>query len=292
MDRYMKLFAVLSMSYLFIGSFLGILVAMGVGSEAFLFAHVHLNLLGFMSMMIFGVGYFILPRFNARPLQWPKLVPIHFWLANVTLVSMVIFYTLSYRLFWVSAVLQILSIVLFVVNVTGSVIGSVEEKPKVASATSETPSINGKMKIGEVIERWPSVKKILLDEGLNAFSDPSYLENVKKLGITIAMLAQRHGLDERKVIQKIATEVGGNVSEEIEPAANEKEIQIRRDDIIGDVLKAYPQTEPVFRTFYGEGCFSCPGQAFETIAQSAQMHNVDESEFLKELNRTVTQNKN
>ena len=34
------------------------------------FAHAHLNLPGFMAMMIYGIGYFILPRFTARPLGW------------------------------------------------------------------------------------------------------------------------------------------------------------------------------------------------------------------------------
>jgi hybrid cluster-associated redox disulfide protein len=62
---------------------------------------------------------------------------------------------------------------------------------------------------------------------------------------------------------------------------------IGKDSVIGDVIKAYPHTEAVFRKFYGEGCFSCPGQAFETIAQSALMHNVDLDEILSELNKAA-----
>jgi cbb3-type cytochrome oxidase subunit 1 len=50
--------------------------------------HVHLNLLGWMSMMIFGVAYHILPRFSGRPLWSDTLSMVHLWLANIGLVGM------------------------------------------------------------------------------------------------------------------------------------------------------------------------------------------------------------
>jgi hybrid cluster-associated redox disulfide protein len=62
---------------------------------------------------------------------------------------------------------------------------------------------------------------------------------------------------------------------------------ISHNHIIGDILKAYPATETVFRKFYGAACFSCPGQATETIRQSAMMHNVDEESILTDLNRAA-----
>ena len=34
----------------------------------------------------------------------------------------------------------------------------------------------------------------------------------------------------------------------------------------------------------GEACFSCPGQATESIRQNAMTHNVDEKVLLQELN--------
>ena len=52
-------------------------------------AHTHLMLLGWMSMMIYGVGYHILPRFNGNPVAFPKLAIIHFWVANVALIGFV-----------------------------------------------------------------------------------------------------------------------------------------------------------------------------------------------------------
>ncbi len=290
MDRYMKFFVLMSVIYFVVGSFLGLLMAMNVYTAATKFAHVHLNLLGFMSMMIFGVGYFILPRFNARSLRWPRLVPVHFWLANVSLVSMVIFYTLSSVVFWLSAVMQLHSIVLFLVHLAASIFGAAAEAPKTEAPRPELPVVSADMKVGEIVERWPVTVKVLVEGGLKAMSDPEHLENVKKLGVTLAMAAKRHGLDERKLLQEIATAVGGRVAEGPRAPAPAGDALVGRESIIGDVLRTYPRTEEVFRRFYGEGCFSCPGQAYESIAQSALMHNVNEQEILNELNRAASQN--
>jgi hybrid cluster-associated redox disulfide protein len=59
---------------------------------------------------------------------------------------------------------------------------------------------------------------------------------------------------------------------------------IGADNILGEILAAYPETEKVFRKYYGDGCFSCPGQATESVKQSAMMHNVSEKQLLAELN--------
>lgn len=50
--------------------------------------HVHFNLLGWMSMMVYGVGYHILPRFSGVPLWSDRLSYWQMWLANIGLVGM------------------------------------------------------------------------------------------------------------------------------------------------------------------------------------------------------------
>ncbi len=57
-------------------------------SGYFLPGHVHFNLLGFMSMMIYGVGYHILPKFSGQLVYSPVIIKIQFWLANVGLAGM------------------------------------------------------------------------------------------------------------------------------------------------------------------------------------------------------------
>lgn len=53
-------------------------------------AHVHANLLGFVSMMIFGVAYHVIPRFAGRPLHSRRLPAVHLWVSNLGLAGMVL----------------------------------------------------------------------------------------------------------------------------------------------------------------------------------------------------------
>jgi cbb3-type cytochrome oxidase subunit 1 len=77
-------------------AWLGLGVSMGVAMAAhplwtiYRPAHVHMNLLGFVTMMIFGVGYHVLPRFFGHPLHSRKLAGVHWWLSNAGLALMVL----------------------------------------------------------------------------------------------------------------------------------------------------------------------------------------------------------
>jgi cytochrome c oxidase cbb3-type subunit 1 len=69
-----------------------------LGSEkamALKFVHSHLNMLGWVSMMIYGVGYHILPKFMGRAMHSKALGEIQFWMANIGLVAMLLFYTVN-----------------------------------------------------------------------------------------------------------------------------------------------------------------------------------------------------
>ena len=173
MDRYTKGFVLASLVYFFLAACFGILMGVTESGEWVKFAHAHFNLLGFMAMMIYGVGYFILPRFNTRILKWPQLVLIHFIVANLGLMGMV--FTAAGRPsagFTLFAILSLLSVFLFALN-------------------------------------------------------------------------------------------------------------------LGVILMVYPGTKKVFKKYYGAACFSCPGQATESVRQSAMMHNVDEKKILAELNEAA-----
>ncbi len=95
MDRYVKGFIVMSIVYLGISSVLGILM---LGNQDLLllkFVHSHLNMLGWVSMMIYGVGYHILPRFMGRPVYSKRIGEVQFYLGNLSLVGMLLFYALN-----------------------------------------------------------------------------------------------------------------------------------------------------------------------------------------------------
>lgn len=124
MDRFAKGFVVMSIIYLGISTIIGIVMLGHQNLLAIRFVHSHLNMLGWVSMMIYGVGYHILPRFMGRPLYSTRMAGWQFYLANIGLVGMLFFYVLntysassSYRFFMmVSSILEALSIVLFLYN--------------------------------------------------------------------------------------------------------------------------------------------------------------------------------
>ena len=216
MDRYTKGFVVAALGYFFLAAVLGIWMGAAETASWTRFAHVHFNLLGFMAMMIYGVGYFILPRFNGRILRWPSWVPVHFYLANIGLIGMVATSperpSTGFTLF---AVLSVVSVALFAVNLGATML--------LAPAASEEAE--------EDEESPPEAAR----------QEP--------------------------------------------PAASP--VDIHPDMRVGEILSRWPETVKVFKKYYGEGCFSCPGQATESVKQSAMMHNIDERRILEELNRAA-----
>lgn len=56
---------------------------------------------------------------------------------------------------------------------------------------------------------------------------------------------------------------------------------------LGDVIAKYPETEPIFQKYFGNGCFTCPGAKVESISFGAMMHNMDAQKIVEELNAVV-----
>ena len=72
MEKYAKLFTKAALIYLALGVILGVTIAlMPVLGPRMRFVHIHINLLGFMTMFIAGVAYHVLPRFNTKPAHGP-----------------------------------------------------------------------------------------------------------------------------------------------------------------------------------------------------------------------------
>jgi cbb3-type cytochrome oxidase subunit 1 len=89
MDKYAKAFVKASLIYLGIGTILGVFILFWPDLRFTVTrVHVHILLLGFMGMMIYGVGYHILPRFMGRPIYSHRLGNIQAWLANITLIGL------------------------------------------------------------------------------------------------------------------------------------------------------------------------------------------------------------
>lgn len=89
MESFVRRFIRSSLIWFGVGMLIG--VAMAIWPRALLYrpAHVHANLLGFVSMMIFGVAYHVLPRFTGAPLHSRRLAGIQLWVSNAGLALMV-----------------------------------------------------------------------------------------------------------------------------------------------------------------------------------------------------------
>jgi cytochrome c oxidase cbb3-type subunit 1 len=136
MDRFVKGFIVMSIVYLGTSTVLGLFMLGNQNLLALKFVHSHLNMLGWVSMMIYGVGYHILPRFMGRPLYSNKVGQAQFYLANISLIGMLLFYTVNtytpgglYRMLTVAfGAVQAVAIFLFFYNMLMTLLTTVEQQ--------------------------------------------------------------------------------------------------------------------------------------------------------------------
>ena len=254
MEKYPKLFIKMSVFYLVIGALMGVLMGIQlIISAGFRFVHIHINLIGFVAMMIMGVAYHILPRFNGRPVRYPAWIPVQFYLMNIGLMGMLVFYLLGG--YWEPGIKSILlglfsvitgiSIIMFTINIL-SVLE--EPKPVITSTPMASQTVDEE-------EKTPSSAPVSVPTSQPAVKIPQ------------APPVPAPGIGTGKGIKK-----------------GEK---CNADVMIGKLLETYPETRKVFAKHYGESCFTCPGQAYETVDQTASMHNMNVDIILKDINDEI-----
>jgi nitric oxide reductase large subunit len=90
LELFVRRFIRSSLVWLAVGGLLGVDQMLRPGDSALLRpAHAHANLLGFVSMMIFGVAYHVMPRFTGVPLYSRRLPTWHLWLSNIGILALV-----------------------------------------------------------------------------------------------------------------------------------------------------------------------------------------------------------
>ena len=106
MDWFVKAFIRASLLWFAAGILLGVAMAIHPPWVIYRPAHAHMNVVGFLTMLVFGVGYQLLPRLFGHPLHSKRLAIWHFFLANAGLAALVAGFALQphvTRARWLSA---------------------------------------------------------------------------------------------------------------------------------------------------------------------------------------------
>jgi hypothetical protein len=97
MDSIVRNFLKASLIWLSVGVTLGVAMAVHPVWTIYRPVHEHMNLLGFVSMMIYGVAYHVIPRFSGHALWRRALAVWHWWIANAGLALMAAGFALRVR---------------------------------------------------------------------------------------------------------------------------------------------------------------------------------------------------
>lgn len=135
METFVRRFIIMSIVYLGVAAVVGIAMLGSEKAMALKFVHSHLNMLGWVSMMIYGVGYHILPKFMGRQMHSKKLGEAQFWMANVGLIVMLAAYTLNVynpsgtlvAITVLAGILEFVSIFLFFYNMLKTLMPPVQQ---------------------------------------------------------------------------------------------------------------------------------------------------------------------
>ncbi len=135
MDKHTIMFIKGSLIYLFLGVTAGLALTLKSWTwapewlEYFPLVHGHLILFGCVMMLIFGVAYHILPRFSGKQLYSTRLAVVHFWLSNIGLIGMLIFFPLLWKSgkevfavgLFISGMAAVIGIYIFIYNIWRSI---------------------------------------------------------------------------------------------------------------------------------------------------------------------------
>ena len=127
MDKLPNKFIKAGLVYLGVSTILGVLITLGPG---FSFMHSHLALIGWVSFLLFGLAYTVIPQYSGKPLFSEKLGIIQFWLANIGLIGLSLSYpfmrmymlkgldySLAQTIVIISGVLEAISVFIFIFNI-------------------------------------------------------------------------------------------------------------------------------------------------------------------------------
>ncbi|HEY0995049.1 MAG TPA: cbb3-type cytochrome c oxidase subunit I [Gemmatimonadaceae bacterium] len=144
MEWFVKAFLKASLTWFGLGVTLGMLMAIRPEWVVYRTAHFHMNFLGFITMMIFGVAYHVIPRFTGHALHSRRIAGAQFWISNAGLAvlaggfaSMATLGTRAWPLLAAGGVVSALGAYLFIYNLWRTIDGSRTQREAAARAAAQ-----------------------------------------------------------------------------------------------------------------------------------------------------------
>ncbi|KAA3636710.1 MAG: DUF1858 domain-containing protein, partial [Calditrichaeota bacterium] len=160
-------------------------------------------------------------------------------------------------------------------------------------AAVQNMSVTPETKVADLVDALPSLKQTLIDCGLLSLQMPGHIDKVRQMGITIGMAAANHSLDIDAMILKLEKELKANGYstnpnlDDYAPTSDLDPQNLTTDILIGDIIETFPKSKVLFQQYFGDGCFECPGQSYESLDMACRMHSVDPEKFLSELKEVL-----
>lgn len=189
-------------------------------SHAFFGAYRHALTVGFIMMMIVGVSSKVVPTLSgvdvrsARSL-WPTFLLLN--IGNLTRVSFQIatdFSPAAYKVMGISGFIEVVGLTLWGYELFANMrVGKKLQKERgTISQTNREFQISPKVKVGEVLERYPQSLEVFIQHGFAPLRNPVLRKTMARV-ITIEQACRREGVDMSELLRELKITAGGNNSE-------------------------------------------------------------------------------
>lgn len=175
-------------------------------------AYRHAWTIGWITMLVIGVGYRLVPIFFGKPITMPRAIPAIFAsilggvLIRIASDILSTKFPEAYAWVNVSGALILFGMMIFAVEIWR--LTANEETPATQPATSGiTPGSN----VAAVLEAYPQLLPVFVRHGFGALQNPVARKTVARF-VTIEQAAKKHGVDPAAFMAELRTAVGQGVT--------------------------------------------------------------------------------
>jgi uncharacterized protein involved in response to NO len=177
----------------------------------------HALALGFVTQIMFGVGYRVLPVFSGKPLRSERLVDATLVLLNMAVIvrvghAVVPEGSAAFRFDHIAAAggIAMLALLIFAFNILMTILGRSAMRSPAPESLTRGPSVRDDNRlaitqdtiVADVIEQVPGSLELLISYGLTPLADPEIRARAAP-NATLGTACERHGIDLQMLIREL-----------------------------------------------------------------------------------------